>query len=149
MQNNEINSRIYKIRECFCDGNNQNFATKVGVTNQQSSQLCSGTTRPGTKMLEKILTAFPQVSRAWLILGEGEMITQGGNTISTMHQTGDNYQSSVVNGDTDIVKDLLAEKDARIKDQAATIVELREFIKVLREQLLIIAQDTNNIVRDK
>ena len=69
-----VSQRIMKIREHFCNGNNTIFAEKLGVNKQQASQICNGSSSIGSKMIEKILTAFPQVSRAWLMIGDGDML---------------------------------------------------------------------------
>lgn len=74
-KNSEIWQRIAQIRQYFCDGNNLDFAQRLGKEPTYTSQLCNGTKTTGKKLIELILATFPQVSRTWLILGEGEMLS--------------------------------------------------------------------------
>lgn len=73
---NEKSFRINKIREYFCDGNNKIFAEKLGISTTQASNLCGGKINIGEKSLYKVLLAFPEVSKAWLFRGEGEMLSK-------------------------------------------------------------------------
>ncbi|MBR3783982.1 MAG: hypothetical protein IKJ78_05930 [Bacteroidales bacterium] len=70
----ELWQRIAEIRQRICDGNNTNFAAKIGKNTTYTSQLCNGSKPAGKKMLEIILEAFPEVRPAWLHLGEGPMM---------------------------------------------------------------------------
>lgn len=72
---NEKSLRINKIRDYFCDGNNKLFAKKLGISTTQASNLCGGKINIGEKSLYKVLFAFPEVSKAWLFRGEGQMLS--------------------------------------------------------------------------
>lgn len=74
MKNKEISNRITQIREHFCKNDNKVFAQMLGIKSQQSSQICSGTTTIGSKMINRVLSTFPSVSKSWLILGTGSML---------------------------------------------------------------------------
>lgn len=50
------------------------FAAKLGVQRSAVSHILSGRNNPGLEFLQKILTAFPQVSADWLLLGTGELV---------------------------------------------------------------------------
>lgn len=53
------------------------FAKMIGVTTTQIYDLQSGKVKKiSEKVAEKILDVFPQYSRAWLITGEGSMLTE-------------------------------------------------------------------------
>jgi transcriptional regulator with XRE-family HTH domain len=71
----EVSQRIAKIKTYFCNNNNGEFARKLGVTEQYASNISNGTKSTGAKLLDKILETFPQVSKQWLYLGEGEMLS--------------------------------------------------------------------------
>ena len=71
----KISQRIAEIKTIFCDGNNKKFAEMLGITEQYASNISNGTKYTGQKILDKILVTFPQVSRTWLILGEGQMLS--------------------------------------------------------------------------
>ncbi len=70
----KIGYRVAKIRTDLCDENNTLFAERLKIAKQTASGLCSGEKSVGKKTIEKILQAFPQVSRTWLVLGEGPML---------------------------------------------------------------------------
>lgn len=74
-KNDEIWRRIDQIMQYFCDGNNIEFAIKLNKEPSYTSQICNGTKSAGKKILDLILSTFPQVSRTWLILGEGQMLS--------------------------------------------------------------------------
>lgn len=86
----EINERILQIRDYFCDGNNRNFANKIGLNEQYTSNICNGIRKASQKNLIKILDAFPQVNKSWLYFGDGDMLnaTNTGD-ISNNHAGGD------------------------------------------------------------
>lgn len=53
------------------------FAKMIGVTTTQIYDLQSGKVKKiSEKVAEKILDVFPQYSKAWLITGEGSMLTE-------------------------------------------------------------------------
>lgn len=74
-KNGEIWQRIAQIRQYFCGGNNLDFAERLEKEPTYTSQLCNGTKATGKKVLELILSKFPQVSHTWLLLGEGQMLS--------------------------------------------------------------------------
>lgn len=76
VENSRIRAnRIKEIRKYFCNGNNAEFAMKLGVSKQYSSGLCTAGERILEKTLDKILDVFPEVNRSWLYFGEGEMLS--------------------------------------------------------------------------
>lgn len=71
----EINGRIREIRNYFCNGDNKKFAEMLGKTEAYASALCTKAS-VGAKIQDKIIEVFPEVNRAWLAVGEGDMIGQ-------------------------------------------------------------------------
>lgn len=69
-----LGNRIAKIRTELCDENNTMFAEKLGIAKQTASNLCGGSKGAGKRTIDKILDAFPEVNRKWLVLGEGPML---------------------------------------------------------------------------
>lgn len=72
-----INDRIKKIREEFCDNSNKEFAEKLGVSTQYASNITKPGKKVGDKMMNVILEAFPGINPIWLKMGEGEMLKNG------------------------------------------------------------------------
>lgn len=50
------------------------FAEKIGVNRSNITHLFSGRNQPSLDFAKKVLTAFPEVSTEWLIMGVGKMI---------------------------------------------------------------------------
>lgn len=70
----DINERINFVREKFCNGQNLDFALKLGYTPQFSSNICKSGKNVGEKVLNNILSIFPEINEVWLKLGQGEML---------------------------------------------------------------------------
>lgn len=69
-----INERIWEIRNQLCDGNNQLFANRMGVTKQVASSYVRNGYSIGKKVQENLLSVFPNLSKVWLLTGEGSML---------------------------------------------------------------------------
>lgn len=80
MRKNELSERLHRVREELCGGSNKEFAERLGVSPQYASAICTGHRVPRRETLERLLEVFPQVRRAWLLQGEGEMLATGGAT---------------------------------------------------------------------
>jgi len=70
---NEINLRIKEIRTRLCDGNNTDFAGRVGESPQTTSNWM-GREGAGIDVIGKVLKAFPEVCGDWLLTGDGNML---------------------------------------------------------------------------
>lgn len=55
------------------------FADEIGVARPIISHVFSGRNRVSLDVVQKILSRFPELSPAWLLLGEGEMLKPLGN----------------------------------------------------------------------
>ena len=73
----EINERITAILSYYSLSVNE-FVARTGIkTKQAVYDLLHGKTRSiSTAMENKILSCFPEISRAWLLTGEGDMIKE-------------------------------------------------------------------------
>lgn len=91
-------NRIAKIRKFLCNDDNQLFAQKLQSTTTFTSSLCNGKTTVGEKLLQKILTIFPEVSRAWLYFGEGEMLVENSGSIGIVAGGGNISNSGTIAG---------------------------------------------------
>lgn len=78
MRKNELSERLHSVREELCGGSNKEFAERLGISRQYSSAICTGHARPKAETLDRLLEVFPQVRRAWLLQGEGEMLATTG-----------------------------------------------------------------------
>lgn len=71
-----ISERIKEIRSHFCEGSNVKFAERMGENTNTTSGWTSGKRGIGNAVAQKILNKFPEVSPAWLLTGEGQMLTK-------------------------------------------------------------------------
>lgn len=69
---NNINFRINELVSHFSNGNNSDFAKKVGV-NEANVRNYIGSTEPKFSFLEKIVNTF-EISYEWLLTGKGSML---------------------------------------------------------------------------
>jgi hypothetical protein len=68
----EIAERIdYLVKELTCD-NGRAFALKVGMPDSSVSKWRNGSRKPSRMAMEKILAAYPEVRREWLVDGKGQ-----------------------------------------------------------------------------
>jgi hypothetical protein len=70
----EINERVRLIRKELCEGSNNKFAERLGISAPNASIIARDGSSVGKKTRGRILTAFPEVSEMWLLNGEGEML---------------------------------------------------------------------------
>ncbi len=77
MQRTELSKRLHRVREELCGGSNKEFAERLGVSRQYASAICTGHRAPRRETLERLLEVFPHVRRAWLLQGEGAMLSGG------------------------------------------------------------------------
>lgn len=78
----QVNNRVGKIRTELCNDDNKLFAQKLGLSTQATSNLCNSQKSVGRKTIEKILEAFPQVNRLWLVMGVGEMMEKDSMSVA-------------------------------------------------------------------
>ena len=129
----EISQRIDQIRQYFCNGVNIDFADKIGKDPTYTSQLCTGTKSIGNKIIEKILETFPEVSKSWLYLGEGEMLRTEiqHNEQQNVSIGGDN----IVNGSSKTTSEGLLAVMELVMSQQKTIQDLTEQNKMLTRMI--------------
>ena len=81
----ELAVRFTQIRDYFCNKNNKEFAKAVGDYPSNTSAYCNGTKNANLKILHKVAKAFPQVNKAWLVFGEGDMLATEINNETSAH----------------------------------------------------------------
>lgn len=99
----EISQQLLKIRAELCENSSQKMADRLGIPKQRLSNYINGKSL-GSKTIDTILKAFPEVNPSWLITGEGDMLIDNhpsGPSINTVNQHGDNTQN---NGHVDVDK---------------------------------------------
>lgn len=99
----EISQQLLKIRAELCENSSQKMADRIGIPKQRLSNYINGKSL-GSKTIDTILKAFPEVNPSWLITAEGDMLIDNhpsGPSINTVNQKGNNTQN---NGPVDVDK---------------------------------------------
>ena len=133
-KNKEIGRRIAQIRQEFCDGNNITFAAKIGKDPTYTSQLCGGSKSQGKKILELILSVFPEVSRSWLFFGEGEMLRSSSTPASEGGAKAERSYSEGTSEQVAILRALLEDKERQLAEANQMIGQLRLQLQLEREK---------------
>ncbi|GAB3911479.1 hypothetical protein GCM10028803_53020 [Larkinella knui] len=117
-----INERFKKLIEAL--GLNPNsFAKRLGKAQSSIAVIVEGKSKPGYELLEKVFANFPQVSRDWLLMGEGEMFRKEEKSAGADKYLQEHLQTLEKKFET-----LLAQKDSVIEG-------LQSIIRYQREQL--------------
>lgn len=77
----QVNDRIKKIRELFCNDSNLEFAERLGVKSQFASNICNSK-KVGNNVFDNILEKFPEISPAWLKMGIEPMLSNQSNAVN-------------------------------------------------------------------
>lgn len=139
----ERSVRIRKIREYFCFGKNVEFANKLGIKSNHASSICNGKVNIGLETIEKVLNAFPDISRRWLLTGEGPMLNPSGVDVCPsavrpdVGQTTKEQRNSSESASNPLPSypDIIAAKDAVIDSLQSQIVTMQAYISRLEKTL--------------
>lgn len=120
----ESAKKVIEIRRVLCNNSNNELAARLGLSPQTVSNLTAGLRGIGRGTAEKILAAFPEISRSWLLADEGPMLVSG--------NVGDNCSGNVATTGgtvTTIDKDVMQ----MLKDNQRERLELLAIIRNLTE----------------
>ena len=107
------------------------FERSIGMANASFGKSLKKQGAIGTDKLENILNIYPDISPAWLLKGEGNMISANESAQPAQEST-PTYLLNMIN-----------EKDTLIRQQAEELGELRERIRQLEQRLGKTAGDVN------
>ena len=75
-----MTSRIKQVME-YKQLSPAQFAEIIEINRSNLTHIFSGRNQPSLDLARKILTAFPDISTEWLIMGVGDMLNESGNYI--------------------------------------------------------------------
>lgn len=155
----QISERFCKIKVHFCENNLQNFAQKTGINYHSLSAICNGRRKVGDDVMSKILETFPEVSRSWLILGEGEMLntqepaqhvtqtTNGAaNAINSNGSHNTNTNTINTNDNSALINEVIKGKDEQIQTLKETISALTGEVEQLRNYVSLTSSKYINVI---
>lgn len=118
------------------------FVKHKGISIREFERRCGMSTgymamlrhAPGANKLSTILAQYPELSRVWLLTGEGEMLVSA-QPAERQEESPATIQMQPVDGSEVISRllEMIREKDAIIMRQAETIGALKHKIKVLSD----------------
>lgn len=129
------------------------FERSIGMANASFGKSLKNKGAIGTDKLEKILSTYPEISPAWLMTGEGDMLKtkrtpenpQAQEPTNSEHK--DNKNQPLAQDIPPLILDRLlntiAEKDAIIREQAEELGRLREQIEQFKKGRGHSASDVN------
>lgn len=125
------------------------FERSVGMSNASFGKSLKNGGSIGTDKLEKILTIYPDISPMWLLKGIGEMV-YGDNTEFVENEKTENFQI-LKNNSSNILLNMIKEKDRVIREQAELIGRLKEKAKNTEEPFMesssaILETDVGNVL---
>lgn len=134
----DSSKKVAEIRRVLCDNSNNKLAAKLGTTPQIVSNLVSGRRNLGIRTAEKILAAFPQLSREWLYTGDGPMLVSEGNG-NAITQVGGNVGGNVTTSAMDerllsVIEAQQREREKLLEDQRAERATLEAIIMQLTQK---------------
>ena len=115
------------------------FAEKIGVNRSNLTHLFSGRNQPSLDFAKKVLTAFPEVSTEWLIMGVGKMIKDPAEMVpikKTFVQT--DLFGAVAENET------IAPSVEEVKEIASEQVVLQSFEEIPLENVKLVAQEASS-----
>lgn len=113
-----INERIKAIQEVFEIKGQKAFATRIGIAQSSLNSILNGAD-PKFSTVEKLITAFPDISPEWLLCGTGNMIRQNSTSVNIdmRHQNQGDF-SAMDNGTVNV-----GDMETANKAKALSIVE--------------------------
>ncbi len=114
----------------FSGKNARQFALETGISEEQLSKFLKGKRKSVTdKVAERVLEHYPQISRVWLLTGEGDMLKSvrvegcGNATVNGDHST------ATIGVDGSRLLDQLDRKDEQIRNATEQVNRLLAIIE--------------------
>lgn len=105
-------NRLLKIVEIKSNGNKSEFYRKTGLSNGALDNIKHSAS---SKTIDKVISAFPDINKNWLLTGEGEMLLSNDNKFDNQHAFGGEIKYG--SNDINYYKSLFEEKENRLKDK--------------------------------
>lgn len=87
------------------------FAERIGVQRSSISHLLSGRNKPSLEFVLKVISSFPEIQLEWLLLGNGDFISVGEETL-TQENDPHSQQQEIERNAPDILSPLKPDKVA-------------------------------------
>lgn len=127
------------------------FAEKIGVNRSNITHLFSGRNQPSLDFAKKVLTAFPEVSTEWLIMGVGKMIKDPAEMMpakKTFVQTdlfGSVDESETIASTVDEVKEIASEEVVQHPSEEISLKNVKSEVQEIPSAEPVQQVDTEDI----
>lgn len=136
---NDISARFIEAYEALLASgkvsDKRDFAAKLNISASMVTEISKGRSSVGTQAVQNIVFQF-NICAEWLLTGRGEMLTSGEVTDTPSASTSSDVENK-------LLRDLLADKDIIIRQQAEEIGQLRERLEQATRRLEKIASDAH------
>lgn len=127
------------------------FAEKIGVNRSNITHLFSGRNQPSLDFAKKVLTAFPEVSTEWLIMGVGKMIKDPAEMVpvkKTFVQTdlfGTVDESETTTSTVDEVKEIALDQAVQQPSEEISLENVKPEVREIPSVELVQQIDTEDV----
>lgn len=160
---NDLTSRFLAVydylKEAGRVSNKVDFAQKLEISSSTITDITKNRTNPGINVIRGFVKSFPEISIEWLIEGEGQMVKKSHKKDYTPPS---NYRIDVLSDSFEVATpqpkseklhpktgkilhptlhpkaescQICEEKDKVIAEQQARIMDLKEYIELLKDQI--------------
>ncbi|GAB3753850.1 hypothetical protein [Spirosoma pomorum] len=114
--------------------NANSFAKHIGKAYTSIESICKGKTRPSYDLLESVFITYPELSRDWLVMGDGEMFHPKQDSTEKLEKSDSYLQDHLktLEGNFDKLAAQLETKDQQI----ASLQESQKSLQKMLEMVL-------------
>ncbi|PQL89831.1 helix-turn-helix transcriptional regulator [Apibacter sp. wkB309] len=139
-----IGQRINKLVKHFSNGNNSDFATKIGVNEANIRNYINDRVEPKFNIIEKIANNF-EIDFVWLLTGEGEMLKS--KVSNNNLEPEDNFEE--IQGLTDVALYDVQLSEEKLKNANKRIEILEELVESYKLEIKTLKNELSKFTKGK
>lgn len=139
-----IGQRINKLVKHFSNGNNSDFAAKIGVNEANIRNYINDRVEPKFNIIEKIANNF-EIDFVWLLTGEGEMLKS--KVSNNILEPEDNFEE--IQGLTDVALYDVQLSEEKLKNANKRIEILEELVESYKLEIKTLKNELSKFTKGK
>ena len=139
-----IGQRINKLVKHFSNGNNSDFAAKIGVNEANIRNYINDRVEPKFNIIEKIANNF-EIDFVWLLTGEGEMLKS--KVSNNNLEPEDNFEE--IQGLTDVALYDIKLSEEKLKNANKRIEILEELVESYKLEIKTLKNELSKFTKGK
>ena len=139
-----IGQRINKLVKHFSNGNNSDFAAKIGVNEANIRNYINDRVEPKFNIIEKIANNF-EIDFVWLLTGEGEMLKS--KVSNNNLEPEDNFEE--IQGLTDVALYDVQLSEEKLKNANKRIEILEELVESYKLEIKTLKNELSKFTKGK